>query len=82
VTGWLVPSDDAAALATAIADLATNPSRRLALGAAGLRRVRSDFDHATGLGEIYRLLGLTPPDGGAEPREAAARDAAAQDAAE
>ncbi len=49
VTGRLVPPDDPAALATAIAALAADPPARAAFGAAGAQRVRRDFSFEHGL---------------------------------
>jgi glycosyltransferase involved in cell wall biosynthesis len=42
-SGWLVPADDAKALAAKIADALRNPWRRHAVGEAGRRRVSSGF---------------------------------------
>jgi glycosyltransferase involved in cell wall biosynthesis len=43
VTGYLVPPDDPAALAERLTVLQANPALRLALGRAGIARVRSQF---------------------------------------
>jgi glycosyltransferase involved in cell wall biosynthesis len=45
VTGLLVPSRDPAALADAIARLASDPDERLRLGAAARRKAQGAFDH-------------------------------------
>ncbi len=47
-TGILVPERSPGALAEAIAALAADPARRLALGKAGAKRVRKDFLPASG----------------------------------
>lgn len=57
-TGTLVPSEDAPALAAAIATLAGDVSRRDAMAAAGEARVRSAFDMHGGL---TQLAALFPP---------------------
>ena len=44
VTGLLVPLHDADALAGAIAELAADPERRVAMGRAGRRKAESEFD--------------------------------------
>jgi glycosyltransferase involved in cell wall biosynthesis len=57
VTGLLVPPEDPAALAGAIESLAGDRSRRQAMGAAGLARVRSAFsatEAARATIELYR----------------------------
>lgn len=59
-TGVLVPPGDPAALAQALAGLIADPARRLALGRAGERRVRQDFDMNRGLDLIATRLGLGP----------------------
>ncbi len=55
VNGLLVEPDDAEALAAALEGLSRNPSRRNALGAAGERRVRTEFSY---VGGIEALMGL------------------------
>mgnify|MGYP003388633066 CR=1 FL=1 len=56
-TGLLVPSEDAAALSAAIADLATNPERRLFLGRAGESRVRGSFSFTAGVDRLAEKFG-------------------------
>lgn len=58
VTGFLVPPADAPALAQRMALLQANPALRMAMGRAGMARVRSLFTWdkvATGLDAAYRL---------------------------
>ncbi|MBN8873772.1 MAG: glycosyltransferase [Rhodospirillales bacterium] len=55
-TGLLVPQADPAALAAAIATLCADPARRHAMGAAGRRRVRADFDAMTQSRKLEDLL--------------------------
>jgi glycosyltransferase involved in cell wall biosynthesis len=45
VTGLLVPARDPAALADAIARLASDPDERLRLGGAARRKAQGAFDH-------------------------------------
>ena len=59
VTGLLVPESDPAALAAALASLATSPTTREALGRAGAQRMRRDFDlgeQVARYGVLYREL--------------------------
>jgi glycosyltransferase involved in cell wall biosynthesis len=58
VTGMLVPPGDAAALAAALARLIREPALRQRLAAAGLARVRAEFDHARTIGDLARRFGL------------------------
>ena len=55
-TGVLVPPEDAAALCGAIAALARDPQRRLALGRAGEARVRTRFSFAAGIDRLAAKL--------------------------
>lgn len=55
VHGLLVPSDDAPALAGAIATLLDDPDRRAALGSAARERRRAEFDLATMVGRVEAL---------------------------
>src|SRR5690606_5435810 len=43
INGWLVPPDDAGALATALADAASNPSRLVEMGHRSREIVEQDF---------------------------------------
>lgn len=52
VTGTLVPPQAPAALAAALALLASEPGRRAALGTAGEERVRRDFGMARGIAQL------------------------------
>lgn len=63
-TGALVPSEDARALAAAIAALSRDPERRTKLAAAGEARVRAAFDMHRGL---TQLAALFPPEYAASP---------------
>jgi glycosyltransferase involved in cell wall biosynthesis len=56
-TGVLVPPADARALAGAIASLLTDPARRAAMGAAGVRRIEDHFSWrvcASRTAELYK----------------------------
>lgn len=65
-TGLLVPMGDAAAMASAIGELLSNPADGLAMGRAGRQRVLDHFTahHTAGKMEgIYRqILDIAPPD--------------------
>ena len=78
VTGLLCPSGDPDALAAALERLLRDRSLRRRLGAAGERRVRSEFSSVTGadrLVEKFReLLGMEAPGGGIAPVAADAGD--------
>lgn len=63
-TGLVVAPGDSAALARALADLATNPERRSRMGAAGRRRFHAHFTidaSATGILALYNRLQAAPP---------------------
>lgn len=67
VTGILVPAEDAAALAVALADLLADPTRRAAYGAAGRRRYLAEFTAARMTArtwEVYDQLLERAADGG------------------
>src|SRR5690606_26356994 len=53
-TGLLVPPQDPAALAAALARLIGDPKLRAELGAAGQAKVRRDFDMQAGVAELAR----------------------------
>ena len=60
VDGDLVPADDPARLAVAIAALTTNPDKALLMGQAGRQRIEDEFrpeDHLEGLDRLYRTAG-------------------------
>jgi glycosyltransferase involved in cell wall biosynthesis len=57
--GLLVDPDDAGALAQAIESLVRDPERRVAMGQAGERRVRGEFDHLAAIGTLLDLFGAT-----------------------
>ncbi len=78
-TGTLVPSEDAAALASAIETLARDPTRRLALSAAGEARVRTAFDMHAGLTQLAELF---PHDPGSTENAEWQQGSAAPEAAE
>lgn len=63
-TGVLVPSEDAAALSAAIADLARNPERRLFLGRSGETRVRSTFSFTAGVDRLIEKFGAADASAG------------------
>lgn len=60
VSGLLVEPGDAAALAAALAGLIADPARRAALGAAGLARLRRQFDMAPGIAALAQRFALAP----------------------
>lgn len=55
-TGVLVPSGDVEALASALGALMSNPARRRALGAAGVRRAPQLCDPRQQVGALHRFL--------------------------
>ena len=61
-TGLLVPPGDVDALAAAIGQLAADPRRAVAMGAAGRERVRTQFtaeQMLDGVGDVYKSLDIT-----------------------
>jgi glycosyltransferase involved in cell wall biosynthesis len=58
VTGLLVPPDEPVGLAQAMSVLIRDPARRAALGAAGERRVRSNFAMKSGIDVLAERFGL------------------------
>jgi glycosyltransferase involved in cell wall biosynthesis len=56
-TGWLVPQKDAGALAAALRKLITDPTLRIALGEAGMARVRDHFSLDRGIRRLVDKLG-------------------------
>ncbi len=56
VNGVLIQPDDAEALARELARLITHPDLRRRLGAAGEKRVREAFDHATSIADLVGLF--------------------------
>ncbi len=67
MTGLLVPADEASALTAALAQLIGDPDLRRRLGEAGLKKVRRDFSHHTGLAKLARRFGLPPTDQSTRP---------------
>ncbi len=53
-TGWLVPAEDPAALADALAKAITDPAARARVGAAAARVVRDGFDYNTSIARLAR----------------------------
>jgi glycosyltransferase involved in cell wall biosynthesis len=71
-TGLLVPSEDPAALAKAMADLLTDPARRQALAQAGFARVHRDFTMQVGIADLAQRFAVDlPPLTAADQGEAA-----------
>ena len=62
VTGLLVPPDEPVGLAQAMSALIRDPARRAALGAAGERRVRSNFAMKSGIDVLAERFGLLSAD--------------------
>lgn len=54
--GILIQPDDVDALHAALVEMATEPAKRLAMGAAGQQKVHSEFDHKQSIGKIVDLL--------------------------
>lgn len=76
-TGWLVPPDDADALAGALASAITTPGERYRRGHAGGHRVRTHFDAAATIGALAHRFGLPAAEvkgGGVNRREHSATD--------
>ena len=58
VTGRLVPPEDPAALAEALAELIRDPALRQAMGQAGRRRILERFAFEAGIARIAARFGL------------------------
>jgi glycosyltransferase involved in cell wall biosynthesis len=56
VTGWVVPPDDADALAAAVAQALDRPEALRALGGAARRRVAESFDQRANFERLYALM--------------------------
>jgi glycosyltransferase involved in cell wall biosynthesis len=56
INGRLVPPEDPAALAAALADLVTDARARQRLGAAGIRRMAEGWDLEEGVTRLLTLL--------------------------
>lgn len=66
-TGILYPTGDVAALVGALEDLCRNPARRVALGAAGRRRVAERFSwdqHMKGMLSVWEACAITADNNG------------------
>ena len=61
-TGYLVPPDDAVALADALTTLLDDPSRRRAFGRAGRRRLEERFTWPRVMNRIGRVIDRLPGD--------------------
>ena len=57
--GVYVPERDAAALAAALRELASNPARRASIGARAVERIRAGFDIQVTSGEVAQALGAS-----------------------
>jgi glycosyltransferase involved in cell wall biosynthesis len=64
--GVYIPERDAAALAAALAELARSPSRRAAIGARAVARIRAGFDIHVTSGEVAAALGAPSQTPGAD----------------
>lgn len=63
VTGWIVPVQDAAALAARMKEVAGMPARALeAVGEAGRDKVAQNFDERRVIAEYFRILGVVNRD--------------------
>jgi glycosyltransferase involved in cell wall biosynthesis len=59
VTGWIVPVQDASALAVRMQHIADTPARELeAIGEAGRDKVAQNFDERPVIAEYFRILGI------------------------
>lgn len=63
VTGWLVPPEDPARLAAAVAELLTEPHEAARRGLAGRARVESEFSPEVAAGRWMAILGRMVPGG-------------------
>ncbi len=62
VTGRLIASGDAEALADAMADFARDPARAAAMGVAGREKLRREFDHGQWIARHVALYASVSPD--------------------
>jgi glycosyltransferase involved in cell wall biosynthesis len=79
-TGWLVPTQNPAALSEAIALLLSDPARRQALAQAGFQRVRQDFTMQSGIVDLARRFARDLASVDAGPNDARPGDAGPGDA--